>query len=327
MEKNIILIIDHEEGIISSHSRELAAAAMEVAVHEKRKIRAIMAGYETAGAAETFAAETGLNIVTLENDSLRKYSAEGYVNVITGYLKNLYPQMILAAHNPRGCDFAPALAMRLNYSSIGGVEGIAVNGREMSFIRTAWHGKIREEVILLGKPSVITIMPGAFSFSGNPGTGAGTVTRQRVEFRPEKTLSTGAVPSGIENAALSSADVVIAAGKGIKKPETMELVASLLDLFPRSALGGSRGACDAGLVDYSSQVGLTGKTVSPKLYIACGISGASQHTAGMKGSRTIVAVNNDPHAPFFSISHLGIVDDIENFLPAFLDVAKKHRVD
>ena len=325
MNNKIIIIIDHEEGRISAVSYELAAAARAIVPREKMEVLAVMAGYNTSSAAEAFAAETGFDVVLLENQSLLHYSAEGYIRVLSDFIPALEPGLILAAHNPRGCDFAPALALRLKITCVTAVEEIRADDTGRLFTRKAWHGKVREEIPSGDTETIATILPGAYAVEEYGEINAGSLTIQQVNIRLEQTLSTGSIPSGVENAALSSAEVVISAGRGVKKPETMALLSSLLEFFPRSALGASRGACDLGLADYSAQVGLTGKTVAPRLYIACGISGASQHTTGMKGSRIIVAINNDPHAPIFSLSHLGIVDDIESFLPALLD-ALKHRL-
>ena len=322
MNDKILIIIDHEEGRISTGSYELAAAARAIAPREVTQVLAVMAGYNASGAAETFAAETGLEVVLLEHQSLLRYSTEGYLRAFSDFLPSLEPGLILAAHNPRGCDFAPALALRLKLSCVTAVEDIREDDKGKAFTRTAWHGKVREETRFGDKPTIATIMPGAYAFEKCGEKNSGSLTVKQVNIRLEQTLSSGSLPSGVENAALSTAEVVISAGRGVKKPETMALLSSLLEFFPRSALGASRGACDLGLADYSAQVGLTGKTVAPKLYIAFGISGASQHTAGMKGARIIVAINNDPHAPIFSLSHLGIVDNIERFLPALIDVLK-----
>ena len=234
--------------------------------------------------------------------------------------------MILAAHNSVGCDIAPALAAALDLPLVTGVEDISASREGWNLRRTAWHGKAVEAVSLPASAAVVTVMPGAFrSPEGITGV-RGKVTVRQIPVTLSLTSNPHTMPAGPDNAALTGAEVVVSAGRGVRSEEHMAHIHSLAGLFPRSAVGGSRLACDMGLVDYGAQVGMTGRTVSPRLYIACGISGAAQHLAGMKGSRHIVAVNSDIHAPIFRVADFGIVDELEKFIPAFIGAADRHRV-
>ncbi|HPA71700.1 MAG TPA: electron transfer flavoprotein subunit alpha/FixB family protein [Spirochaetota bacterium] len=321
----IIVLIDHERGVISAHSRELATAAASLRMADSPPAVALIAGSDITRAAESFARDFGIDVTAIESRELEHYSAEGYLKALADIIPALSPSLVLTAHNARGCDFAPALAVRLELPCVTGAEEIRRSGGGWSFRRTAWHGKVREDVEVPSASAVVTVMPGAYQPADAGGLSPGKVTVLETALSLVKTSQMWEVPSGTGNAALSGAEVVVAAGRGAGSPERMQLVRELADLFPRSAVGGSRIACDMGLVDYGAQIGMTGKTVSPRLYIACGISGSAQHLAGMKNSRHIVAINRDPDAPIFRIADLGIVDNLEKFLPAFIAEAGKRR--
>ncbi len=320
----IIILIDHERGAISPHSLELVTAAASLR-QTGPTVMAFIAGSDTTRAAESFARDSGIDVTAIESPELEHYSAEGYLKALTDIIHSYTPSLVLAAHNARGCDYAPALAVRLGMRCVTGVEDMRRSGGGLTFGRTAWHGKIREGVEMPSAPVVVTVMPGAYQPPDADGIPPGKVTVRETAISLVKTSHMREIPSGTGNAALSGAEVVVAAGRGVGSAERMQLVRELADIFPRSAVGGSRIACDMGLVDYGAQIGMTGKTVSPKLYIACGISGSAQHLAGMKGSRHIVAINHDPDAPIFRVANLGIVDELEAFIPAFISEAEKRR--
>jgi electron transfer flavoprotein alpha subunit len=154
-------------------------------------------------------------------------------------------------------------------------------------------------------------------------SGRGNITTNSSEATPGRIVFRGRSQAAAEDAPITEAEVIVSAGRGIRKKENLELIERLAGLFSRSAVGGSRSVCDLGWLEYSRQVGITGKTVAPKLYIACGISGASQHIAGMKDSQLIIAINSDPGAAIFSIADYGIVEDLTTFIPLVIEESGK----
>jgi electron transfer flavoprotein alpha subunit len=322
----VIILIDHEEGAIRPHSFELASAAALLFPDGQCSVTGLIAGQDIVPAAEKFAGATGIGVLAVESATLRRYTAEGYLAVLAHITPPLLPSVILAAHNSVGCDIAPALAAALDLPLVTGVEEIRASREGWNLRRTAWHGKAVEAVSLPAGAAVFTVMPGAFRSPENITGARGKVTVRKSPVTLSLSSDPHALPAGPDNAALAGAEVVVSAGRGVRTPEHMAHIHALAGLFPRSAVGGSRLACDMGLVDYGAQVGMTGRTVSPKLYIACGISGAAQHLAGMKGSRHIVAVNSDAHAPIFRVADFGIVDELEKFIPALIGAAERHRV-
>jgi len=325
MPDTIIIMLDHEEGTITGHSWELAAFARTMAERDGLRVTAIAAWNETPPGAGEFARKTGIDVIVLTSPALRHYSAEAYIDAYYPILTEFRPALVLGAHNARGCDFAPALAIRSCLACVTGVEEFFPENDSLRVARSIWHGKAREE-LTVGKPALITVMPGAYRFEESVNVRPGVVTARVTDINPGKTIP---MPPRVtrtgEGAGLPEAEVVVAAGRGVGTTDNMALLRELAELFPRSALGGSRGACDMGLVDYGAQVGMTGRSVAPRLYIACGISGSAQHIAGMRNSRHILAINRDPDAPIFRLADIGVVDNIERFLPVFIERAAARR--
>jgi len=181
-----------------------------------------------------------------------------------------------------------------------------------------YNGKIELRLAPLSHTTVVTVLPGAFKAEKRKSRSPGPVEFYSNRAVPKRTRPLGVKRVRQEDAGLAQADVVVAAGRGLGKVENLAMIRKLADLFPRSAVAGSRPICDQGWMDYKRQVGLTGATVSPKLYLACGISGAIQHTTGMQGSGFVVAISTDPDAAIFDMAHVCIVEDLTTFIPTFL---------
>jgi electron transfer flavoprotein alpha subunit len=204
---------------------------------------------------------------------------------------------------------------------LGAVEGIARREGELRLARAALGGKALEWWSL-PTPLVLTVQPGAFPAPETPPVAPGMVEEVALASLPTRARVLGLAGGGDEDGGLARAQVVVAAGRGIGPPENLELIRRLAALFSQGAVAGSRPICDLGWLPYRCQVGMTGATVTPRLYIACGISGATQHTVGMQGAGFIVAVNSDPHAAIFNLADVGVVEDLSVFLPALLELAE-----
>ncbi len=258
---------------------------------------------------------------------------ETYLDLLTAHLKELSPDAIIVPELPAFSGIAPALAVKLDMQCITSVEGIIKNGGSLKLMRSVLGGKAVMEIIP-EFPAVITVLPGAFEKSEASCSLNMPVIRLLPSLfteggkQPVRINNLGTIESEMQQSGLpiTEAEVLVAAGRGIGKPENLELIRSLAGHFRHSTFAGSRAVVDAGWLPYSAQVGLTGKAVMPKLYIACGISGSPQHIAGMKNSHLIIAINKDPNAAIFNYSHYCIVEDLLEFIPALIEELEKQVV-
>ncbi len=321
MSGRFFIIALHEGGRFREETWELVSFARRCGAADP-----VMMVLSDEGAIEQLADDlahrTGLDVVGLAGSHLREYSAEAYIRTLVPFFRDAPGEIrIAAAHTSRGIDFAPQLSAGIDACCITAVE----DAGEGTFIRSLHHGRFRAEVRADRAKVVVTVLPGAFApddiAPGNPG-------KVRIVPAGDVTLSTrsrGTSAPVHANMGLTRAEVIVSAGRGLGSGENIRLVTMLSSLFPKSALGATRAVCDQGWLDYSHQIGSTGNTVSPRLYLACGISGAVQHLAGMKNSGMIVAVNTDPDAAIFRVAHYGIVEDLTTFIPLLVDRCLKRE--
>jgi electron transfer flavoprotein alpha subunit len=276
---------------------------------------------ELASLASLLGAER-IVIIKLSDDF--ENDPETSMNRMVELLKELGPDAVILNETSSSSGIAPFLAAKLGTLCITSVMGIDLSSGTPGLQRPFLGGKAVMEVTPR-YPAVISVMPGVFvkddeatlpHASDMPHPAKADIH----DANGERIKSLGIIKTESSESGLSitEADVIVSAGRGIGKPENLELIRKLAGLFSRSAVGGSRLVIDAGWLPYPNQVGLTGKTVRPKLYIACGISGSPQHIAGMKDSSLIVSINKDPHSAIFNYSHYCIVEDLEKFLPALI---------
>jgi len=284
--------------------------------------------------AEEIAAAAGCDAAVLAGDHLAAYSAEAWMAALSPLCREIDPRFICIPHTSRGWDYGPGLAVRLEASLIGAVEGFRRQGGNFFFKRSFLKGQWQMEVLPDKRPVVLTILPEAKGTEAAPHATerpAGMRGRPpRVSFLsgPAKDLRTKTLGrlSATETAYdFSEAEVIVAAGKGIGAAENIDLIKRLAGIFPKSAVGCSRAVCDLGWMEYRRQIGMTGRTVAPPLYIACGVSGAMPHLAGMRNSRCIIAVNRDKSAAIFQIAHLGVVEDLLTFIPSVLELLENRK--
>ncbi|MDI6726367.1 MAG: electron transfer flavoprotein subunit alpha/FixB family protein [Smithellaceae bacterium] len=320
-DKTIQVLIEQSGGMISQASYDAVFCAREISAGEYDRVGLIVAGDDPAPLARKLAAETGLDVTALQSPHLASYHGEVLKKVLATLLRERPPRYLCLPHSAAGCDLAPALALRLNADCITGVEAIRREGEDIFFLRPVFKGKFYEEVRTSPQATVLTVLPGMVKDAQSPQC-PGKVTVAPAAGEPGRIRALGRVAAREDDYDLSLAEVIVAAGRGIGTPENLPPVEALAALFSRSALGASRAVCDQGWLDYKHQVGITGKTVAPKMYLACGISGTAQHLAGMRGSQCIVAINRDPGAPIFRIAHYGIVEDLTTFIPLILELAE-----
>jgi electron transfer flavoprotein alpha subunit len=321
MGPEIVVIAEVAEDRVQPVTRELWACARQIGRDGPAAPRLVVVGEEVAAAAAAIARELGGDAQAVCVAGLREFNGDAWRRVLETVLGKTRPRYILAAHSSRGLDFAPGLASRLGAACITGVEAVAMEDGRPVFTRAVFGGRFAARVTAGAETTVITVLPGAFRADAAPAETAAVVDTVRLQAPESRSRTTGVLrPEAVEGG-IEEADVVVAAGRGIGEAERLELIRRLAALFPKSAVAGSRIVCDLGWLEYRRQVGVTGRTVSPRLYFACGVSGAIQHVMGMRGAGFVVAVNTDPGAPIFREADVGVVDDLAGFIPAFIEAA------
>jgi len=295
---------------------ELMEFGRQLALHGDRSIALFIPGVKSAEAADIIREEYGISVIAYQNRHLEFINPEilqkGLLDAVTRY----DPEYICFIHSVYGSAVAPAIAVASGSSCITGVESFRMDGDVLTFRRRIFGGKLAADVVPMEKRCVLSLMPGSFPpcdpMSLHWPSPASEVIDSDCE--PESCFSMNMVREHAGTEKLADADVIISVGRGMGDSENMVLIDRISGIFRKSAVGASRPVCDMGWLPYSQQIGLTGKTVAPKLYMACGISGSPQHIAGMKNSRMIVAINTDPQAAIFAVSHHIIIDDMIQFL-------------
>lgn len=281
----------------------------------------LLLGDDTAGAAEEIARRTGFDVTALSG--LSDYTNEAYRIILAEQIKSAAPAVVCTAHNSQGAEWAPCVAANIGADCISAVDGIAMVNGQICFQKDICGGKLKGRYVSATPAAVITVQPGSFKFEAQNPAHPGTVTLKQITCRLKHTQYLGLTASGADTANITQAEIIVAAGNGIGSEENLELIYRLADLFSKAAVGGTRIVCDRGWLGYHQQIGVTGATVAPALYIACGISGAAQHRAGMRGSGFVIAINTDPYAPMFNDADVCIAEDLTQFIPLVLDTYKR----
>lgn len=292
-------------------SRELVSAGRTLGT----PVVALLVNGTDAHAKELFAA--GADTVVKAN--LATYSPEGMANIVSAVAKEKGAKVVLAAHSVLGRDFAGRVAVQIGANVAADVVSLTGSLDNIDLKKPIYSGKAYAN-IRIKSPAVITVRPNSQEVKAHSGAEAIENSSAAEGSVNGKIVSTDL--SGGSKVQLTDASVIVSGGRGIKGPENWPLLQSLCDTIG-AALGASRAAVDAGWIAHSHQVGQTGKTVSPNCYIACGISGAIQHLAGMGSSKYIVAINKDKDAPIFKVATYGVVDDLFKVVPALTDEFKK----
>src|SRR5690606_17383154 len=260
----------------------------------------------------------------LEDEKLKNYSSDGYSQALLEIVNQENPEGIIIGHTALGKDLAPKIASKLNVGLISDVTSIEVEDDDVIFTRPIYSGKAFEKKKTLDDVVFITIRPNNIEALDKDGSRSGEIEKISANITDLRTIVQEVVRKASDGVDLSEAKVVVAGGRGVKSAEGFEPLKELASVLG-GAVGASRGACDADYCDYSLQIGQTGKVVTPDLYIACGISGAIQHLAGMSNSKVIVAINKDPDANIFNVADYGIVGDLFEVVPLLTEEFKKIR--
>ena len=312
----IVLIADVDKGVPPPAILDLAAVAQQMADKDAGDVRWLVVGNQAAEAAAGLAGPTGYPATALEIPSETALSGELAGSLLRPLLADLQPDVMVLRHTARCQDFAAALAIAHEAAYIAGIQSILAQGREFHLQRAVLGGRLVAEIATDGRPMVLTVMPGCFKHESRlDGPAAIEVLQPEL---PATRIQLIEIRRSETEASLHQAETIVAAGRGVGSPDNLAWIQRLADRLPCSAVAGSRIVCDAGWLPYDRQVGVTGATVAPRLYLACGISGAPQHVGGMQGAEMIVAINKDPQAVIFNLADIGVVEDLEVFIPLLI---------
>ncbi len=324
MAKGILVFIEERQGTVKKPSLEALQAARGLADSMQEPVAALYLG---EGDASSQLAHYGADRVFVgRHDLLNSYSPEGYSAALVQIAQKTSPRIILGSATAMGRDFLPRVAALLKVGLAQDCTEARVVEGQLECVRPIYAGKAYARVRAATTPAMATLRPNVFTL-GAPDTSRSAETEI---FTPElaaekiRARATGVQGAAGEKVELTEANIIVSGGRGLKGPENFPIIQALADALG-GAMGASRAAVDAGWIDHQHQVGQTGKTVSPSLYIACGISGAIQHLAGMSSSKYIVAINKDPEAPIFKLADYGIVGDLFVVVPALTEEVKKLR--
>jgi electron transfer flavoprotein alpha subunit len=320
---SVLVVLEDRGGKITRTSWEAAAAATQLAAGAG--VTAVIIGAQTESLAAEAAARGFAAVIRLEHPLLAQYTPDGYVAALHQLIQKESPTHIVLPHSYQVRDYAPALAARMGQVLIGDVVAI---GEGPTFTRQLMQGRLNGNFKPTGSgPCFVSVQSGAFradgagsSASATISTVAPTLDAAQIRTKPSEPFRGSA-----QTVDLGSAQMIVSVGRGIREAENLPLIENLAAALG-AEIAASRPICDNGWLPMERQVGSSGQSVAPKLYVAVGISGAIQHLVGMKASQCIVAINKDPDAPIFEVADYGIVGDLFEVVPALTEAVKAAKV-
>ncbi|MCL6599080.1 MAG: electron transfer flavoprotein subunit alpha/FixB family protein [Alicyclobacillus macrosporangiidus] len=322
MAKNVLVLADVRRGKLRNVTYEMVAAAHRIA--DGGQVSVALLGKDVAALAGGLGDFGADRVYVVDAPELEHYTPDAYKKAFMECVRATNPDILLLAHSAVGRDLAPVIATRLGAGQVSDVVDIEGSGDNLTFTRPIYAGKAFTKVQVTDGVVVATVRPNNLPPAEGGLGKAGQVETLSVTFGPQDlaTVVKEIVQKTSSGVDLSEAKIIVSGGRGVKSAEGFKPLYELAEVLG-AAVGASRGACDAGYCDYALQIGQTGKVVTPDLYIACGISGAIQHLAGMSNSKVIVAINKDPEAPIFQVADYGIVGDLFEVVPMMTELLKK----
>jgi len=322
--QGIFVWIEHYQGEVAPPSWEAIGAARSIAGAYGGQVSACLFGQDVKGLAQDAIAHGADRVFLADDATLAEFRAEAYASLLSKLAAEYQPAVILMGATARGRELAPTVAVDLDTGAIADVTALEVQDGNVVATRPIYSGKLLSKcVVARRRPQIITLRARAFPKPEPDAGRVGQVVKVNAVVAEDeiKNKVTG-LTTAAGQVSLADAAIIVSGGRGVGGPDGFAPVAELAKTLG-AALGASRAAVDAGWIPYTHQVGQTGKTVSPDLYIACGISGAIQHQAGMRTSKLIVAINKDPEAPIFKLAQYGIVGDLFQVVPALTQAFKE----
>jgi electron transfer flavoprotein alpha subunit len=324
MSGSVLVIAEQRRGELNTASLETLVAGQRAAEARGLELVVALLGKGAGGLLEQFSSYRVDRLLAVEHELLEAYCPEAYAAAVEALVRELEPEWVFFPHSYQARDFVPRVAARFARSLISDCVDIRSEGEQLVCVRQVFQGKLNADVAATGEtPYFVSFQPAAFSVDAlQPAAQACSVEIRAIslDISPVVTMQAETQEGG-QAVDLSQAEIIVSVGRGVQEQSNIDLARQLA-----TAIGGelaaSRPVCDEGWLPIDRQVGSSGQTVAPKLYLALGISGASQHLMGMKGAKIIVAVNKDPKAPIFKVADYGIVGDVLEVMPALVEALK-----
>lgn len=325
MADTILVVVEQREGKLNRISLETLTGAQAIAADTGWTLEAAVVGSNVGDVAKEVAGKKVSKVYDVENDKLATYTPDAFVSALKNLIQSKQPKLVLMPHTYQVRDFCPKLAAALGTTMISDCIGYKFDAGRLLFTRQMFQGKFAADVSFSGPgPWFATFQSGAFRGDQVQSGGGAEVEVVQAEVGDVRNVADQPFKEAKQAVDLSQAEIIVSVGRGIKEQKNIDMAKQLAE-----ALGGeiaaSRPICDAGWLPMERQVGSSGQTVAPKLYLALGISGAIQHIVGMKGARTIIAINKDNEAPIFEISDVAIVGNLFDIVPPLIEEVKKAR--
>jgi electron transfer flavoprotein alpha subunit len=314
MGNNVLVIAEQRDGVLKKVAFEMLGAGAALAAALGGDVEAALLGSGLGDLANTLAQYGATKVYLAEDEELSGYSGEGYADTLAALVIETKPAIILLGATAMGKDLGPSLAARLGVGLATDCTALDIADGRLLATRPVFAGKALAKVRLHGDPQMATVRPNVLAAPEPQASAVAAVEPVTALTNRVRAKVVNIAAAGEGEIDVAEADVIVSGGRGVAGPEGFAPISSLAKTLG-AAVGASRAAVDAGWIEHAHQVGQTGKTVTPNLYIACGISGAIQHLAGMKTSKAIVAVNKDPEAPIFKVANYGIVGDLFEVVP------------
>jgi electron transfer flavoprotein alpha subunit len=318
----VVTFAEQRDGKLRRAALEALAEGRRIADALGGTVDAVVVGAGIEGLAEELARHGAARVHVYDDPALGQYATEPYARAVAQVVAEGKPKAVLLPFTAMGKDLAPRVAGRLGAGLVSDCVALTVKDGRLEARRPMYAGKAFATVRWEGEPQMATLRPNVFPLRQPEAAAKAQVVKGAVDTSA-RARATAVHAGGAGKVELSEAQIIVSGGRGLKGPENFHLVQELADALG-AAVGASRAVVDAGWVDHQYQVGQTGKTVSPTLYVACGISGAIQHLAGMSSSKVIVAINKDPDAPIFKVANYGLVGDVFEIMPKLTEAARQH---
>jgi electron transfer flavoprotein alpha subunit len=323
----IVVVAEHRDGRLKGITWEAIGLGQKLAEQLNQELKIVLIGRQIGEMAGQIAQKCGQEVLVVQNDGAAVYTPEAYCEVLVQLIRQELPFLVLMGHTYHTIDFAPRLATRLGRGFIPNCTDYRIDSGRLEFVRQVFGGKLNLEVGVKGDPPYfVSLQQGAFNaYEVNPGQTAKVVDLS-ISLPPDivkrKVLEIVQAAQGTVD--LSQAEIIVAGGRGLGSKEKFQIILDLAGALG-AGVGASRPVTDGGWLPKEHQIGSSGQAVTPKLYIACGISGAIQHLVGMSNSGCIVAINKDPNAPIFGVADYGIVGDVFKVVPLLTELAREIR--
>ena len=332
MSKNVYVFAEQRDGNIQKVAYELVGKARELADTLDEKVYAVLAGMDMKAKAGSLISAGADGVILVQNPMLAEYTTEAYAKAVVAVIQAKDPEIFLIGATAIGRDLAPRVSARIHTGLTADCTGLAIdeNSKNLLMTRPAFGGNIMATIVCEEhRPQMATVRPGVMNALAADEARTGDIEEFSVEFSADD-MPVELVEVIKEEKALADiteAKILVSGGRGMGDKETFDSILNPLAEVLGGAVSGSRATVDAGWIDHECQVGQTGKTVRPDLYLACGISGAIQHVAGMEGAEYIVAINKNDSAPIFDVADLGVVGDVTSLLPKLTEAIKQYKED